>query len=101
LLVELRRGLTAARGTAAAGASEGGALELQVDRVAGQLWDDWMQAKLAACCDALELAHRRAGLCGEPLRRRLDEVAVPWERRWRSIFCAIACAPPWRGRARV
>jgi len=74
LLVELRRGLTAARGTAAAGASEGGALELQVDRVAGQLWDDWMQAKLAACCDALELAHRRAGLCGEPLRRRLDEV---------------------------
>ncbi len=39
------------------------------------LWDDWSDAKLRACMDAIEGSMRHEGIVAAPLRARLDKVA--------------------------
>ena len=43
-----------------------------LNELTGQLWDEWSQAKLNACLDALEVGLRHAGLAATPVRRPLD-----------------------------
>jgi hypothetical protein len=48
----------------------------QGQAVAAALWDDWTQAKVAGCIDAVEIAAGRARTVAAPLRQRLDAVAA-------------------------
>jgi len=41
----------------------------------GELWDDWSQAKLSACADAIEIETRRLGLAAAPVRRAIERHA--------------------------
>lgn len=41
-----------------------------------RLWDEWAQAKLDDCGDALEVELRRAGIAAGPARAAFDEVAT-------------------------
>ncbi|MBU0638742.1 MAG: GTPase domain-containing protein [Planctomycetes bacterium] len=96
LIGQVRRGVAAARGSPTLGAqagvgretgsgarrarSEGGAGSRpdsapdlgELNYLTTAIWDDWSQAKLGACFDALEVSLRKAGLAARPARRRLD-----------------------------
>ncbi|MBK9126532.1 MAG: GTPase domain-containing protein [Phycisphaerales bacterium] len=41
----------------------------------GELWDDWSQAKVAACADAIEIETRKLGLAAAPVRRAIEQHA--------------------------
>jgi hypothetical protein len=70
----LRRYMSVAGGRTPAepsSAAEPGNIVL-LNELTGQLWDEWSQAKLNACLDAVEVGLRRAGLAATPVRRPLD-----------------------------
>ncbi|MBW7904504.1 MAG: GTPase domain-containing protein [Phycisphaerae bacterium] len=79
----------------------------EVAHLLRSFWDDWTQARLQGCLEAVELAAQRSGIPGAPLRNAFDRLnremrSLVLDAAQRRVAAAMACpSAPWRMRLRA